>query len=189
MKTDKPLAIGDPRIHSGVPELLDEKGFSSASIESLLALDLSMFKWRRIAEKGDFKGKMLDGVEEKLEPALMQGLFSIAQISAGLGVPAAKEPTIGMVADRMSIDPSRASRIVAGLVEKGFVTRAISQDDGRKSVLVLTPKSHTYLHQFIQSKWKIFATIFDDWEAQEIADFSRLFTRYCDAIGDIVDDA
>lgn len=172
----------DPRIHSGVPELLEEKGFSQEAIAALLGFDTALFQWRRIAEKGDFKGKVLAGLDEKLEPALLQGLLSVAQISSGLGRAEPQEPTIGLVAEAMAVDPSRASRIVSGLVERGFVERRAVQEDARKSVLALTPKAYKFLRDFSVQKWRLLAGIFDGWEEEDVVTFSRLFTRYVSSI-------
>ncbi|WP_417249875.1 MarR family winged helix-turn-helix transcriptional regulator [Celeribacter sp.] len=170
------------RIHKGVPELLEEKGFSQESIEALLGFDLSLFQWRRISEKGEFKGKMLASLEEKIEPALLQGLLSVAQITAGVGRREPQEPTIGLVAEAMSVDPSRASRIVSGLVERGFVERRAVQEDARKSVLALTPKAYKLLGDFTAKKWQLISQVFDGWDEEEVVVFSRLFVRYVTAL-------
>jgi DNA-binding MarR family transcriptional regulator len=168
----------DPRVRAGVPDYLEDEGFSDAAIEALLALDLSLFQWRRMAEKGEFKGKVLEGMSEKLEPAILQGLLSIAQITAGLGRDVAEPPTIGMVAEVMAVDPSRASRIVSELVSRGYVIRQAVQEDARKSVLVITPKARTFLRAFTLSKWRLFSQAFTGWSGEEIATFSDLFGRY-----------
>ncbi|PTQ71350.1 MarR family winged helix-turn-helix transcriptional regulator [Celeribacter persicus] len=180
MSTDDTLSqtSPDPRVRAGVPDFLHDEGFSDAAIEALLALDLSLFQWRRMAEKGEFKGKVLEGTSEKLEPAILQGLLSIAQISAGLGRDVAEPPTIGMVAEVMAVDPSRASRIVSELVSRGYVTRQAVQEDARKSVLVMTPKARAFLRDFTLSKWRLFSQAFLGWSGEEIATFSDLFGRY-----------
>ena len=43
---------------------------------------------------------------------------------------------VAAVVDIVRIDPSRASRLVAGLVQQGFLMRAVSQQDGRRAVLL-----------------------------------------------------
>ncbi|SFJ19386.1 MarR family winged helix-turn-helix transcriptional regulator [Celeribacter neptunius] len=171
-------ASHDPRVHAGVPDFLVGEGFSAEAVEALLALDLTMFQWRRMAEKGEFKGKVLAGMSETLEPAILQGLLSVAQISAGIGRGRPEAPTIGMVAEVMAVDPSRASRIVSELVTRGYVARQAVQEDARKSVLVITPKARDFLGAFTLSKWRLMAQIFDGWSGEDIADFSRLFARY-----------
>ncbi|WP_460274863.1 MarR family winged helix-turn-helix transcriptional regulator [Celeribacter sp. ULVN23_4] len=168
----------DPRVTAGVPDFLLGEGFSDEAIEALLALDLSLFQWRRMAEKGEFKGKVLAGMTEKLDPAILQGLLSIAQISAGLGREAAEAPTVGMVAEVMAVDPSRASRIVSELVSRGYVERRAVQEDARKSVLVMTPKARGFLAAFTLSKWRLLSQAFQGWSGEEIETFSTLFARY-----------
>ncbi|TNE69056.1 MAG: MarR family transcriptional regulator [Rhodobacteraceae bacterium] len=185
---DARQASPDPRIRAGVPDYLEGEGFSDVAIEALLSLDLAMFQWRRMAEKGEFKGRVLDGMNEKLEPAILQGLLSIAQITAGLGRDVAEAPTIGMVAEVMAVDPSRASRIVSELVSRGYVTRQAVQEDARKSVLVITPKARTFLRAFTLSKWRLFAKAFQAWSGEEIESFSTLFGRYVSGLLSAVSD-
>ncbi|MEN8837330.1 MAG: MarR family transcriptional regulator [Celeribacter marinus] len=179
-------ANADPRIHRGIPELLDSKGFSHDAIGALLDFDLALFQWRRIGEQGEFKGKVLEGVDEKLDPALLQGLLSVAQIHAGLGRMQPQPPTIGLVADVMAVDPSRASRIVAGLVERGFVVRDVAQGDARKSILILTPKAIEFLRQFSASKWHLMSQLFQEWDADDIEMFARLVRRYVDGLNAVL---
>ncbi|AJE47938.1 MarR family winged helix-turn-helix transcriptional regulator [Celeribacter indicus] len=176
----------DPRVHAGVPDLLDARGFSRGAAEDLLALDLVLFQWRRMAERGEFKGRVLEDMSERLEPAILQGLLSVAQLSAGIGQRAPVQPTIGMVAEIMAVDPSRASRIVSELVSRGYVERRAAQEDARRSVLVTTAKGRRFLDEYTRSKWRIFAEIFDGWEAQDIADFSRLFARYVSRLVEVL---
>lgn len=174
----------DPRIHRGVPEFLEDKGFSDEAVAALLDLDLALFQWRRSSEKGEFRGKVLDQLDETLEPALLQGLLSVAQIAAGLGGREPTAPTIGMVAETMDVDPSRASRIVGALVERGFLERRSSQSDGRRSVLALTAKAKGFMHQFSVAKWRLWSGVFEGWESEEIEIFSRLFGRYVDGMAE-----
>ncbi len=183
--TSKPRFF-DPRIHAGIPQFLEGKGFSPDASEALLQLDMALFQWRRMAEKGEFKGKVLEGVTETLEPALLQGLLSIAQLSAGIGRTEPVQPTIGMVAEVMAVDPSRASRIVSELVSRGFVERRAAQEDARRSVLVVTPKSRQFLGEFTLSKWRILSEVFKGWEGEDIATFSRLFARYVSGLVRVV---
>ncbi|AVW91543.1 MarR family transcriptional regulator [Celeribacter baekdonensis] len=183
------LRAFDPRIHAGIPQFLEGKGFSPEASEALLELDMALFQWRRMAEKGEFKGKVLEGVTETLEPALLQGLLSIAQLSAGIGRPDPVQPTIGMVAEVMAVDPSRASRIVSELVSRGFVERRAAQEDARRSVLAVTPKSRKFLGEFTLSKWRILSEVFAGWEGEDIATFSRLFARYVSGILAVVSEA
>ena len=48
--------------------------------------------------------------------------------------------TVGEVARRLSLHPSRASRLVQGALGRGLVRRYASQGDGRRVELRLTPR-------------------------------------------------
>jgi DNA-binding MarR family transcriptional regulator len=113
-----------------------------------------------------------------LEPALFQGLTAIVRIEAGVGRPAPELPTVGMVAEEMSIDPSRASRIASTLIGRGYVAREAAQQDGRISVLRLTDKGRAALRELRDRKWVRLMKVFSGWTEEDIACFSRLFGRY-----------
>jgi len=167
-----------PALHNGVSARLEALGFSKDTIEALLRFDVTNFHWRRMYEKGELKGKVLQGVENPLEPAMAHGLIALARISIGLGLSGPEEPTIGRVAELMEVDPSRASRIVSELVSRGFAKREPSQQDARKTIISLTPKGSKYLGDFTASKWRLMVQIFEGWEEDEIKQFSALFQKY-----------
>ena len=51
-----------------------------------------------------------------------------------------EEVTVGLIAERLGIDPSRASRVVAEVVDRGYARRVASQSDARRICLELTPQ-------------------------------------------------
>lgn len=168
----------DIRVQNGIPELLDQKGFSPDTIEALLQFDVANFQWRRMWEREEFRGKVLEGLSHTLEPALLQGLISVARIQGGVGRPEPMAPTVGLVAEMMQVDPSRASRIVADLVSRGYVERSVDQDDARKTVLLMTSSGYGFLDEFMKSKWLLMIGTFDGWSEADIEMFSTLFQRY-----------
>jgi DNA-binding MarR family transcriptional regulator len=168
----------DPRLHSGVFELLEGNGFSPETINALLQFDVAVFQWKRMGEREEFRGKVIEQLEEKLEPALLQGLISVARIQGGFGQCDACAPTIGLVAQELALDPSRASRIISDLVARGYVERKVAQEDARRSVLDLTPKAHAFLTQFMHAKWQIVQQVFAGWSDEDMQTFSKLFTKF-----------
>lgn len=176
----------DPRIQNGIPELLEKNGFSETVIESLLQFDVANFQWRRMWEREEFRGKVLEGLSDTLEPALLQGLISVARIQGGIGRPEPMQPTVGLVAEMMQVDPSRASRIVTDIVSRGYVERTVAQNDARKSVLIMTPKGFAFLDAFMQSKWMLMMQTFDGWSDTDIETFSALFQRYVKSLEAVV---
>lgn len=92
------------------------------------------------------------------------------------------EVTVGLVAQRLAIDPSRASRAVAAAIEAGHVTRLASQADGRRSVLVLTETGDKILTEAEQFRRDWFDRVMGEWPARDRAEFARLFTAFVEGI-------
>ena len=177
---DKKNCAG-PNIYAvlGVPDILSEKGFGPEAIEALKDFDVANFQWRRMLEKGEFWAKVNENIPDRVEHASLQGLVAVSKMAQG----GQQAPTIGLVAEAMLIDPSRASRIVADLVSRDYLRREVAQDDARKSILVVTDKGQAYLRDFSRRKWMLLADVFAGWTEEEIAQFSTLFTRYVDRLG------
>ena len=166
------------------PARLAESGFAPETQDALLALEEAMFHWHRRVLKGELTGRLLAEMGAELEPGLFQGLTAVVRIETGVGRTAPAQPTVGLVAEEMAIDPSRASRITSALIARGYLAREAAQEDGRKSVLRLTDKGRGLLVEMRERKWLAFVRLFADWDAAEIADFSRLFRRYVDAVSE-----
>ena len=180
-KLDRPR---DPRAvyQDGVAEVLTAAGFAPQAVVALLEFDASMFGMMRSMVKGELPAQLMAELGTGLELAQFQALTAILRITYGIGRPEPQEVTIGLVAAELNLDPSRASRSVADLIAAGHVRRDVSQDDGRRSVLHLTAKAHDLLTAFRELKWRKAAGVFAGWEEGEIVQFSRLFTRYNEAM-------
>lgn len=92
------------------------------------------------------------------------------------------EVTVGLVAQRLAIDPSRASRAVAAAIEGGHVTRLASQADGRRSVLALTEAGQKLLNEVERFRQGWFDQVMGEWPAGDRAEFARLLTRFVDGL-------
>jgi DNA-binding MarR family transcriptional regulator len=165
----KPFPIAPP---------LATSDFSDEAKQALMELDAAMFQWHRKLAKGELTGRLLAETDLDLEPALFQALMAVMRITHGVGRDVAQEPTVGLVAEEMSIDPSRASRIASDLIGRGFIRRAAAQDDGRKSVLLLTTKGRTAFETIRDLRWSHMVDMFSDWSEADIELFWHLFGRY-----------
>ncbi|TMR95643.1 MarR family winged helix-turn-helix transcriptional regulator [Nonomuraea basaltis] len=95
----------------------------------------------------------------------------------------AHEPvTVTAVAEALSVDQPRASRLVAAAVAAGLVRREADQADGRRSHLVLTDAGRAALEQAHQARQAAFAVAMEGWSEAERAEFARLLTRFVEAI-------
>ena len=170
-----------PRFHEGLPERLAAEALSDTAAGALLNLDVAMFLWHRMAVKGEMPRKLLAELNLDLDLTDLHCLTAITRIETGIGRPATSA-TIGAVAEEMNIDPSRASRMTADLIQRGYLRREADQADGRKSVLVLTTAADHVFARFRDRKWDKLIALFRDWPEDDIIRFSVLFERYSTAM-------
>ena len=170
-----------PNIHDDVPGLLKADGFCADAVSALLDFDTANFQHYRMVVKGEVVSAVIDAFDMDLELTEFHTLTAILRIRAGVGRPAG-EATIGLVAEELAVDPSRASRLVSDLVAKGLIRREAAQDDGRKSVLTPTDEGMRILKIFKQEKWNLLARVFKDWKAEDIAAYARSVRAYSEGM-------
>lgn len=183
--SNTPAAAAKPgleMIKARMAARLADAGLSPAAIEAMVELDGAMFQWQRMVLKGEATGRILAESGLGLELPQFHALLAVLRIRHGIGRPAPQDPTIGLMAEEMNIDPSRASRIAADLIRRGFLRREAVQDDGRKSVLRLTGQADAALEAFRELRWQRFPRVFAGWTEDEITGFAALFRRYLDGM-------
>ncbi|MFT4149581.1 MAG: MarR family transcriptional regulator [Paracoccaceae bacterium] len=160
---------------------LTAEGFAPDVADSLMALDAANFQFVRRVQKGDVPNSLMREIGAGIEAVQFHALSAILRIEQG-HARRAQEVTVGLLAEEMQVDPSRASRIAADLVDRGLIARAVSQQDGRRSVLVPTPAGRAVVEKFLHAKWRRIAAMFRDWPADEVQSFARLFARYSEGM-------
>jgi len=83
----------------------------------------------------------------------------------------------------LGIDPSTASRNLAGLEKAGFVTRKKGTDDGRQTDIRLTPRGKRIADSASQGATQAFSTLLDKLprnERQRVLDVLELMARAID---------
>jgi DNA-binding MarR family transcriptional regulator len=100
-----------------------------------------------------------------------------------------QEITVGVVGERLAVDPSVASRMVSDCITAGYLIRAASQRDGRRTILQLTPEGHDMLARFRSHQRAAFERITQDWPQEERLEFARLLIKYVDSIAELQADA
>lgn len=161
-----------------VPELLEDAGYSSSASQALLDLDSAIFRWKSVMMKGDLPVRMIAELGVDLDLTQFRFLTAIIRIQDGIGRKKPEAATIGLVAEELNVDPSRASRLAADLISRGYLRREAAQDDGRKSIVVLTEHAEEVGTKFRALKWSKFLSIMEDWEENEIAELARLLEKY-----------
>lgn len=90
----------------------------------------------------------------------------------------AGEVTVGMIAEMLRIDPSRASRVVADMVGRNVLRREASQADARRIVVVMTEVGQDLLAEIVAQKLAIISGIVSDWPQEDVERFAALFERF-----------
>jgi DNA-binding MarR family transcriptional regulator len=86
----------------------------------------------------------------------------------------------GALADAVHSDPSTVSRQVGPLVRAGLIERRADQEDGRASVLAVTPKGMQVFAAHQQARVEKYERILEDWSSQDCATFAVLLGRFTD---------
>ncbi|MGZ2421741.1 MarR family winged helix-turn-helix transcriptional regulator [Rhizobium laguerreae] len=90
----------------------------------------------------------------------------------------AGEVTVGMIAEMLRIDPSRASRVLADMVGRNVLRREASQADARRIVVVMTEVGQDLLAEIVAQKLAIISEIVSDWPQEDVERFAVLFERF-----------
>ena len=89
-----------------------------------------------------------------------------------------EEPSVGIVAEYLGVDPSRASRMVAGALRGGYVKRVASQADGRRMCLELTAGGRKLLRTVNRFRRHVFSKKMASWPDHDCVEFARLLTKF-----------
>jgi|SRR5579859_68650 len=85
------------------------------------------------------------------------------------------------LAEAVESDPSTVSRQVAALVRDGLIERRADPEDGRASLLVLTPKADKILRAQNDVRVQHFNHMLADWSARDLRRFAALLERFTTA--------
>ncbi|MER5637538.1 MarR family winged helix-turn-helix transcriptional regulator [Kitasatospora sp. NPDC002227] len=98
-----------------------------------------------------------------------------------------KEVTVGAVAELLGVDPSVASRMVTDNIKAGYLLRAASQQDGRRTVLHLSPDGVELMARFRRHQREAFEYITADWAERDQLEFARLMLKYVGSLDGLKD--
>src|SRR5262249_48592867 len=121
-------------------------------------------------------------MQQRLDRDLNLAAVSVADALQELAEAGEQRPTIGQMAQRLGIEPSRASRMTAAAIRARLVRRIASQSDGRRSHLELTDEGLKALQMIQRFRMRFFAQLMSDWSDQECAAFGQLLIRFTDLL-------
>ncbi|MFC0012395.1 MarR family winged helix-turn-helix transcriptional regulator [Devosia nitrariae] len=158
---------------------LTDHGMSRRAAEAVVTIDTIMGNIRRSMARRELMRMAMRDLELDLDPGVFD-VMSIVESCSG----SEHEVTVGTVAERLNVDPSRASRIVADAVEAGVVRRVASQADARRICLELTDVGRRHALAVRKYKWRRFADALGDWPEDELVEFARLFAKFSSWVAD-----
>jgi DNA-binding MarR family transcriptional regulator len=175
-----------PHKQDHIQSLLHSVGADPAVIDAVVRVDDVIQEWRRKMTKRELGHRAIEKLSLPLDLAQLDVLFAIS--SPGYGADDADSETmVGTVAERLGIDPSRASRMVADMVSSGYARRAVSQIDGRRAIVELTDKGLAITQAVRSYRWLMLADYLAGWPKEDIAIFVPLLERYTEWFSDFAD--
>lgn len=90
--------------------------------------------------------------------------------------------TVGAVAERLGIDPSTASRLVAEAVAEGLVERGSAPQDARRVPLALTEAGQALATDAAAYQKAVFEQVTGSWPERERKAFARHFVKFAAAV-------
>lgn len=135
---------------------------------------------------GRLRRSVLAEVENPLSPKDMTRTLVLNIVEEGVKAPDG-EVTVGAVAERLGVDPSVASRMVSDCISSGYLVRAASQRDGRRTILCLSAQGVDLLDRFRAHQRAAFEYVTADWSELDRLDLARLMVKYVDTISGLRD--
>lgn len=169
-----PLSGGKTDINA----LLRKAGIAQGTVDAVVGIDALLQNWRRRAMKRELGQKALIDLKIGIDLAQLDVLVAIAGPIDESGEAATGETMVATVADRLGIDPSRASRVVSDMVEAGYARRAVSQADARRTIIELTDTGRAVVEAVRAYKFLIMGDYLSSWTQEELASFTPLLRKF-----------
>jgi DNA-binding MarR family transcriptional regulator len=163
------VPLCSPRGDQDLVELARSSGLGDEAAQAVAAIDAVMLKIRRGILRRDFGRQVLAKLDPTLEVAHLDVIGAIGHNPVWDTGGVAEEVTVGLIAQRLGIDPSRASRVVADVVDRGYA---------RRICLELTAKGEKFGEAVRQNKWNLFARALGQWNEADLITFANLFERF-----------
>lgn len=157
--------------------LLRKAGIDERTVEAVIAIDALMQNWRRRAMRRELGNRALIDLKIGIDLAQFDVLVAIEAPVAQFGDHDG-ETMVATVAERLGIDPSRASRIVSEMVEAGYARRAASQADARRTIIELTDAGEAVVEAVRAYKFLILGDFLGGWSPDEVATFVPLLRKF-----------
>lgn len=142
------------------------------------AVERAMVRIRRSVSRRAFGRALAERAAHDVDLTHVPVVDAVEEGPADDGEPV----TVGLVARRLAMDASRASRVVAAAVAAGFVSRVASPSDSRRVGLELTSAGRALLRTVRTHRASWFEDAMDGWSAADRKRFAELLTRFVDTL-------
>jgi DNA-binding MarR family transcriptional regulator len=158
-----------------VHHIVDDPDGAIAQVErALVAI-------RRSQRRRPVGGPALEGIDEALGEPLSLGVLGVVDAVQDVPEQGRGEVTIGLVAERLGLDPSRASRLVAEAADRDLVRRMPSAHDGRRTRIECTERGDEVFTRMQGLRRAYVAERMADWSPHDRRTFARLLERFTTA--------
>ena len=158
--------------------LLRKAGIDDTTVEAVIGIDALMQNWRRRAMRRELGHRALIDLKIGIDLAQLDVLVAIEAPADEFGDSTGSETMVATVAERLAIDPSRASRVVSEMVEAGYARRAVSQADARRTIIELTEAGQAIIDAVRAYKFLILGDFLSGWDRDEVASFVPLLRKF-----------
>lgn len=134
--------------------------------DSLSTLDEALLRLRRFAQAP--ASDRTPGPRESIEMSTVLVVDAVEQLTSS-GEPAC----VGGIADRLSVTPSTASRLVERASTAGMVSRDRSEDDSRRVVIALTDSGQALAARARDYRRSRLADVLTAWPVERIDRFAQ----------------
>lgn len=138
---------------------------NEAAVDPLSTIDVALLRLRRFTQVP--QPHRAPGPGESVEISTVLVIDAVEQLSAG-GVTA----TVGKVADRLSVAPSTASRLIERAEAAGMIRRGRAADDSRRVALALTDAGVSLAARAREFRRNRIGDVLASWPLERIERFS-----------------
>ncbi|MBP0483860.1 MarR family winged helix-turn-helix transcriptional regulator [Sagittula salina] len=153
-------------------------GIDPEHAQASLEIDAILQVWRRRVFKRELGYRALSELGLPVDLAQLDVLMAVWAPANEFGEDCERETMVSTVAQRLNIDPSRASRMTSDLIGRGLLQRAVSQADARRTVLELTEDGTRIVEAVRTYKFLVLGSYLQNWTTEEIATFIPLLDRF-----------
>jgi len=159
-------------------EGLEALGIAPEVTAAALEIDAILQRWRRRFAKRELGLRAITDLDLDLDLAQLDALFAVWAPRNEFDADPASETMVATVAERLAIDPSRASRLTTELIRMGLIRRSVSQQDARRTVLELTDEGLRITEAIRRYKFIALGDFLSHWTPEELAGFIPLLERF-----------